>query len=88
MSITFTVDAGGSNLGYCEITRVEDFQGSDEVYTYCWEVARRRPGALITAGDITRGTVTHLYSDGVWTLIRKVMSAFVETGFPRAGLSR
>jgi hypothetical protein len=79
MSITFTPDVGGVNLGYCEITRQEEFVGPDEVYTYRWEVARRQPGKSISRGDIVSGTVTHLYSDGAWTLIRKVMSSFAET---------
>lgn len=79
MSLTFTVDVGGANIGYVEIIRREklDVEDLDRSYTYDWYVGVRQPGLSIRAQDVVRGVVSHRYSDGAWVLMQMVMSAFI-----------
>lgn len=77
MALWFTLMINSTQIG--DVTIVRRGEVCEGEYMYGWTVSKFQTGTTKCAPTVHSGELTHVYDDGAFELVRKVMEAFQET---------
>lgn len=78
MALWFPLMINAKQIGEVEVVRRADDMTEAGEYTYDWTVSRFSRGLTKTVPKVSSGELTHIYDDGAFELVRKVLAAYGE----------
>ncbi len=81
MALWFPLFVNSTQIGEVEVIRrlgttTDPNTGEPVVYVYDWTVSRFQTGITKKSPEYRSGELTHVYDDGAFELVRKVLNAY------------